>query len=334
MASVMLVFSRRPLLALLTALAPAAACADAFDPLPTYNQNPLTQIYGLPAFDAPRLLPPGELQTRISFEAGSFFFMEQRDAETLTLDGEAHRSALTVKYATPGGEWGIEIPYLSHSGGFLDSFIEGWHEALGLPDGGREAAPRDLLRYIYTRNGTDLVRITDRTGGIGDVRLLAGWALPAADTADLSLRVSLKLPTGDAAQLHGSGAADLAAWLSAGCAAARCTGAWRWNAAAGALVLGRGDVLPEQQRRFAAFAGVGAGWRAWEPVVLKAELRAHSALYRGTELAPLGKTAMQLILGGTWIVNKETALDVAVSEDIRVHTAPDVSMLVSLRTSF
>lgn len=326
-------FVHRLSFALLTALAPAVY-ADAFDPLPTYNQNPFTQIHGFPAFDAPRLLGPGERQVRVSFEAASYFFVEQRGAEALTLDGETHRSAITVKSGTSDGEWGIEIPYLSHSGGFLDSFIEGWHETFGLPDGGREAAPRDLLRYIYARNGAELIRITDRTGGIGDVRLLAGWALPAGDAIDASLRAMLKLPTGDAEQLHGSGAADLAAWINAGCSAAACAGAWRWNVTAGALALGRGDVLPEQQRRFAVFAGAGAGWRAWTQIVLKAELRAHSALYRATDLAPLGKSAAQLILGGTWNVHKSTALDIAVSEDIRVETAPDVSVLVSLRTSF
>lgn len=326
-----------PILTIFALLIAAPAEADPFDPLPTYNQSPFAQLYGLPNPGAARLLDGGKVQTRVTLEAASHFISAGTATEQLLLDGETHRVAVTIKYGSGYGsgaaEWGVEIPYLSHSGGFLDSFIEGWHDFFGLPEGGRPETARDQLRYVYQRSGSERLRLTRATRGVGDVRLLAAWALPAPET-DVVLRASLKLPTGNAGELRGSGAADLAVWVAAGCAPRHCTGAWRWNTSAGALALGRGDVLPEQQRRLAAFGSFGGGWRAWSSIVLKAELRAHTALYRDTELAPLGSTAWQLTLGGTWIVGRETMIDVAVSEDIRVDTAPDASFLLSLRTHF
>lgn len=312
-------------------LVPSLSFAGSFDPLPTYNQSPLVQIFGLPAPDAPRLLVPGQSQTRITFEAANNFIHRQNGAESLVLDGETHRTALTVKYGAGDTEWGVEIPYISQSGGFLDSFISNWHDVFDLPRGGRNESPFDQLDYTYRRDGVDRLRITRASRGIGDIRLLAGWQLPFRNTTDVALRASLKLPTGNAAELHGSGAADIALWLSLGCS---CSGTLGWNASAGALVLGHGDVLPDAQRRFVGFGGAGFGWRIVEPIVLKAELRAHSPFYGDTHLAPLGSTAVELVLGGTWRVDKRTALDLAVSEDARVETAPDVSLLISLRTNF
>lgn len=322
-----------PTLPILALLVPMSSGADAFDPLPTYNQNPFALIYGLPSPDAPRLIGRGELHARVTLESASHFYSAGDASEQLVIDGETHRTAVTIKYGSGTAEWGIEVPYLSHSGGFMDSFIDGWHDFFGLPDGGRAAAVRDELRYVYARDGTDRLRLTQAARGVGDARLLAAWPVAGGNT-DMAVRASLKLPTGDAAELRGSGAADFALWVASGCAAARCGGAWRWNANAGALALGRGDVLPDQQRRLAAFGGIGGGWRAWRAIVLKAELRAHTPFYDGTQLAPLGTSALQLILGGSFDLPADTVIDVAVSEDIRVNTAPDVSFLFSVRARF
>ncbi|HEX9811692.1 MAG TPA: DUF3187 family protein [Burkholderiales bacterium] len=315
-------------------IAPTPSFADWFDPLPTFNQSPLAQIYGLPTPDAARVLNRGQYQARVSLEAANNFLSVTSANESLELDGETHRASVVFKTATANGEWGIEIPYLSHSGGSLDDFIDDWHQFLGLPRGGRENAPVGRLQFIYTRDGVDRLRVTDASSGIGDIRLLAGWKQPDRDTTDRTLRASLKLPTGNAAQLHGSGAADFALWLSAACAIRSCGGTVAWNAHAGALLLGRGDVLSEQQRRLVAFGGGGLAYRPWQPTVFKAELRAHSPFYRGTSLKPLGVSSFQLILGGTLIVGEDVAVDIGVTEDIRSETAPDVSLLLSIRANF
>src|SRR5690606_33387262 len=112
--------------------------------------------------------------------------------------------------------------------GFLDGLVEEWHEALGMPQSGRDALPRDRLRFFYARGSRALVDLRDATGGVGDVRLLAAWPLVQRERLATSLRASLKLPTGDAGRLLGSGAADLALSLAAGCG--RCGARRGWHA--------------------------------------------------------------------------------------------------------
>jgi Protein of unknown function (DUF3187) len=327
----MLIASLRRTIFVFVLLGCAPAFADWLDPLPTYNQSPLVQIFGLPAPGPARVLAPGRWRTRVSVDLANNFLFNQAGTESITLDGETHRTTLAVKRGTASAEWGIEIPYVSLSGGFLDSFIGNWHDVFGLPQGGRDGAPPDQLNFLYERDGVTRLRITQASRGIGDVRLTAGWQLPSAN--DMALRASLKLPTGDATELHGSGAPDFALWLATACASTACRTVG-WTGSGGAVLLGSGDVLPAQQRRLVAFGGAGLAYRPWQPIVFKVDLRVHSPFYRDTSLRPLGVTAFQVILGGTWIVDESTAIDIGVTEDVRADTAPDVSLLISLRANF
>ncbi len=327
--------TRRWTAVLLISFFPFPSSADDFAPLAITNQSPLIQIYGLPTLGGPRLLKGGQLEVGLGFETASNFFSGATASETLLLDGETHRTALTVRYGTNQAEWGIEVPYLSHSGGFMDSFIENWHDTFGMPNGGRDQAPRNRLAYIYQRNGSDLLRFTQATRGVGDVRLYGAWPSRVDRGAvDIALRSSLKLPTGKSSELLGSGATDLAVWLSIGCSATACPGSLRWTAGGGVLWLGQGDILPDMQRSLVAFGGVGLAWRAMAPVVLKADLLAHSPFYADSALKPLDASTVQLLLGGTWNITARTALDVGLSEDLRLYTAPDVSLLIGLRATF
>src|SRR5256885_11079924 len=92
----------------------AARGAD-FDPLPTFDLSPLSDIFGLPAIGNARLLAPGKRDVRLSAQAANNFFAGTSGSETLLLDGETHRTTLAVDYGTNFGEWGIEVPYLTHS---------------------------------------------------------------------------------------------------------------------------------------------------------------------------------------------------------------------------
>jgi hypothetical protein len=323
------------LVAATLAVASFTSYADNFDPLPANDLSPLVQIYGLPSLGRSRMLAPDKLEVRLSAEAASHFFSAANDFESLFLDGETHRVALAVAYGAISGEWGIEVPYLSHSGGFLDSFIDTWHDTFGFPDGGRNAFPKNDLAYLYRRNGVDRLQITGATRGVGDVRLLGGWRMSADQNSwDAALRASLKLPTGDSATLHGSGAADFALWIVAGCARAACPESTAWTIAGGVVGVGRGDVLPELQRRVVPFGGATLAWQIWQPIILKAQLLAHGPFYKGSELKPLNATSVQFVLGTTLNFTERTALDIGVSEDLNVHTAPDVTLLVNLRSNF
>jgi len=225
----------------------------------------------------------------------------------------------------------VQIPYINHDGGSLDRFIEGWHSTFGLPKGGRNTAPRNQLRYFYQRNGVTRLSLVNATSGIGDVRLTAGWQWPdAGNDTRLAIRSSLSLPTGDSDQLQGSGAMEAALW-----AIADRTRRWfdypgSIFGGGGLLLMGKGDVLADQQRRIAAFASVGAGVQVLPWMTLKLQADVNSPFYDGSDLRQINATAVQLLMGGDVRLAKNVRLDVMVGEDLTVRASPDVVFHLAL----
>ena len=302
-------------------------------PFDTTEQNPFAQIYGLPSIGPAKVLDAGKSEWRTSADLANYYAFDSRNAEQITVDGETRRFVLAMRRgAGEGSEWGFELPYVRQSGGGLDHFIERWHEFGGFPNGGREFAPRDRLLIEYQRNGVPLVLLQDAGEGPGDVKLFAARRL-ASDAPDLALRAALKLPTGDSAGLRGSGAADAALWLSAACGDAQCRGPFAWYAGLGLLYAGRGDVLPQQQRRWIPFGGFGVMWRLTQDFAFKAEIDGHDAFYRDSSLRELN-SAMQGLFGGSWRIGRNRSVDFAIGEDVKVSSTPDAQFHIAWRASY
>ncbi len=309
-------------------LLPSTAQARPVTPFFTFNQSPLVQLYGLPAIGEARILDPGEQRYRLQADIASNYTVGRKGGESILLDGETTR--LTLAFSGHGGrnfEWGLAIPYVSHSGGMLDGFIRQWHDVFGLPQGGRAEAADDVLDYRYVRDGQTLIGQTQEGEGVGDVRLSGGWQLrrPGADdNSALALRASLKLPTGDSTLLHGSGGTDLALWLTGAYGGYGLGPSASVYGGFGALLMNQGDVLPQQQRSYVPFGSLGAGAWVLPRLSLKLQLDFNGAIYRDSGLAQLGDDSLQLSMGGSLRLAKHTRIELAVVEDVAVATAPDV----------
>jgi hypothetical protein len=311
----------------------AAAQGVETRPFDTTEQNPFAQIYGLPSIGPAKVLAAGETEWRASADLANSFTNDAVGNEQIAIDGETRRFVLAMRRgAGEGYEWGFELPYVRQSGGGLDHGIERWHAFGGFPNGGREFSPRNRLLIEYRKNGVPLVLVQDPGEGPGDVKLFAARQL-ASDSPDLALRAALKLPTGDASGLRGSGAADAALWLSSACGELQCRGAFAWFAGAGLLYAGTGDVLPEQQRHLIAFAGFGVLWRATQDFAFKVEIDGHDAFYRDSPLKQMNSAA-QGLFGGTWRISRAHSLDFALAEDIKVNSVPDVQLHVAWRARY
>ena len=325
----------RRLLTLACAVAaPAAAGSADVIPLYSFNQSPLVQIYGLPALGEARVLGRGEANVSLRLQVANNFTGPLNPTEQLMLDGETHRLTLMTRQGFANGyEWGIELPYVSHSGGFMDNFIEHWHRWFGLPQGGRPGTPPNLIDYRYTRDGIDLVRVTQSTAGLGDIRLSGAVQLGNPGERLVALRGSLKFPTGDSDQLLGSGSTDLAMWLSMA-PTPSAEDVWSGYGGGGILMMTEGDVLPQQHRNYVAFGSVGLAFRIIPSVTLNAQLDAHSPFYRGSEFRQLSAYAIQGLLGGSWEFSPRKYLELSVSEDLIVNTSPDFVFNMSLTVPF
>ncbi len=88
-------------------------------------------------------------------------------SERLWIDGETYRRSLALRHGVGDGwDCTIEVSAVSHNAGLFDGFIENWHSVFGLPQGGRDEAPRDRLRIAWVREGHARVGI-DRASACG-----------------------------------------------------------------------------------------------------------------------------------------------------------------------
>jgi hypothetical protein len=316
------------------------ACADTSHsqevrPLYSFNQSPLIQIYGLPALGGAQVLAPNQQNFTFRLQIANNFSGGKHDSESIILDGETHRLTLAWHQGLADEvEWGFELPYLTHGGGFLDSTIESWHNNLGLPQGGRTDVSRNQTDFRYTRDGVDLIHLTHPVSGYGDARLLAGKQIEMNKTLgidSMALRASLKLPTGQSSELRGSGSTDLALWVSV--VTTPVPDAWNLYGGGGILLMTEGKVLPQQQRHQVSFGTLGIS-RKYSNIALNAQLDAHSPFYHDSHMRPLGTYAAQGLVGLIWEVSPRRFLEFSASEDIVADTSPDVAFNLSLTLPF
>lgn len=304
-------------------------------PLYNFNQSPFVQIYGLPALGQARVLSKNETNVSVQLQVANNSTAALNNAERLMLDGETHRLTLITRQGfADGHEWGIELPYVSHGGGFMDDFIERWHQTFGLPGGNRSAIAPNQINYRYARDGADLVRVTQSTAGVGDIRLSGAVQLSHDPGGKMvALRGSLKFPTGDSAALLGSGGTDLALWLSI--APDTSSGEpWYGYGGGGILLMTKGDVLPHQQRNYVAFASAGLSLRIIPSLTLNAQLDAHSPFYGGSGFRQLSANAAQGLLGVSWEFLPRKYLALSFAEDLTVDASPDFVFNLSMSFSF
>lgn len=314
---------------------PPVAAATEIVPFESTNQSPLVQIYGLPGTGNGGLLPQGRTEMRMQVALASNYADRENSRERVILDGETTRFTLAARYGLlPRMEIGIKIPYISHSGGFLDGFLEGYHGLFGFPNGGRDQAPKNRLRYRYRYDGVDKIRIDSSGSGIGDLQLTTAFPLFEEKNQGMTLNAALKLPTGDSDQLRGSGSTDLSLWLHERIGGAFAAGSWTSYGSAGILFMTAGKVLPDQQKRWVGFGSLGIGWAPLNWLSFKLQTDAHTPFFSGSDLKEVAANAVQLIAGGTISFSDRLALDIGVSEDLIVNTSPDVVFYFTLRARF
>lgn len=323
---------------LLSLLTPPAHALE-IEPFRTNNRSPLLQIFGLPAETSATLVPAGHWQGSLTQDIASSYSTGNTATDKVLLDGELYRWTLAARYGvTDSLELGLELPFVLQGGGFLDGFIIDWHKFWGLPQGGRDTAPKNRLNYRYTKNGVQQLAMSHASGGIGDISLLAGYKLleqqTDSDHDTLAIRAQLKLPTGDSSSLLGSGSTDIALFLTGSMNRRTEWGTLGIYGSAGGIVTSDGTILKQQRQNLAGFGTAGAGWAPADWISFKLQCNFNTPLYASSSLPELGQTAVLLTMGGTLKLPGNYLLDIGLGEDIAVATAPDVSFHLGLSRRF
>lgn len=305
----------------MVALLAATPLAQAAEFFPVFNQGALQRSATLPALGAAQVSAVGATERSVAIDLTTEYYSDSNARESVLEDGESARIAFGWRAGfAEDWEWNVEVPVLVLGGGFMDRIVEDWHDFFGLPNGGRELAPRNRYEYRYVRDGVTLLDVTDAGTQLGDVRAGLGWQW----RQNTAVRAQLKLPTGDGARL-GGGNLGGALWLDHALDLGPDS---RWSAtvSAGASASATSDVLPQLQNRAAAFGGAGLAWRAFERVSFATQLYAHTALFKDSELDGLRNPGLQFVLGTTWHAAPGVDLRLAFQEDPIVSSSPDFSL--------
>lgn len=298
------------------------------------NHNPFLQVFGLPAFQTATLSVEGETDYALSLDLANNADFGDSDTENLLIDGESYFLTLSARRRI--SDWleiGADIPLVTHNGGFMDGGIKKWHDMFGMSNTKRRGAD-DQLRYLYQANGSTLYELSSSASGIGDIQLTA--AMPLREQSEhgfaLTLRSSIKLPTGDDKQLTGSGAVDFTTALYASDTGTLLGRPFGMSGFAGALLLGEGDVLSTLQRDVVPFGGVSVSWWFAQRVSLSAQVQAQGA-YFDSAIEELGGSTIQLDVGFTWRPPAaKTCWKFAVVEDIQADATTDFALHFGIDT--
>lgn len=297
--------------------------------LAIHDLNPLLSGFELPVALPSAGVEPSHTELNVQFDIANTSLDQRAGNEHLVVDAEIHRWQLTVNHAI-NAQFSVmaEVPYQSVSGGSLDGFIENFHHAFGLPNGNRANWPRDRLFVSYENNGRTSYQFNRDSGSIGDATLRAGWHVDLAARHATSLWLSVKLPTGDALDLTGSGSADAALSLAA---SQLPTASLTSYEQISITWLGSGERMSSQQERVAWNGTAGIEWSLASQLSVLAQLDAHSRVFdSGTRL--LG-SSIQLSFGPRYrTTHWQTTL--TMSEDLAVDTAPDVQFQLRVGYAF
>jgi Protein of unknown function (DUF3187) len=308
-----------------------AATATAHSaPFPTRDQNPLLAGFGLPTAMPARIPDAERWSLAADLNWGSTSLLQIAPDEGLIVDAETRELRVDLQRSLGHGlALQLQVPYRYTGAGELDGFIDDWHDFFGLPEGERSQLPEDWLRIAYQREGTVLVDIDSSRSGLADITASLAFGLASSATTSAAAWVSIKLPTGDANELTGSGATDASVALSA---THRFGERWEGFGQAAVTWLGDGELLPAQQRSVVWSGMAGIAWRAVRGLHLKAQIDAHTAVF-DSGLDFLGEGVL-LTVGGDYRFDSGWRLEVGVSEDIAVETSPDVVLIMGVHRDY
>jgi len=255
--------------------------------------------------------------------------VDSNSNEDIYLDYEAYRFNLSYQYGLDDN-WNLklDVPLIYQSGGNFDSAIDSWHEFWGMPRGNRPFVEHNQYDIQYAYQSQTLVDLNEASTTLGDIQIAVARSIVENNATSMSLWASLKLPTGDEDKLTSNGATDVSAWLALN---QQLSNKWLINLNAGAVVPGTNNYKNIPLSDHALYGHAMLGWLVTDNINLKLQLQGHTSYFDQSRLKILGDTYF-LTFGGTITINQCNQLDLAFSEDIKVDSSPDASLIISWRS--
>ncbi|MBU4485181.1 DUF3187 family protein [bacterium] len=197
------------ILIITTATVAEAKEYPSFGPLNCRNQSPLYLQFVNLVPDDTRVLEKNQMEVRIDSAYSNIYERTVSNTHDWIADMELWRIGIDASYGLGKNfEVGIEIPFLHLEGGFLDEFVQDYHNAFGFPNGGRQWVANGDFNYRLSETaGNTIYQINQEDFNLGDITFRfkhhlydEGKRAPA-----VAYTFYFKLPTGQDSQGLGSG---------------------------------------------------------------------------------------------------------------------------------
>ncbi len=288
-------------------------------PLHYKNQFPLFLHTNAPTIESAKLSNRG-LSISLSYSS----INEIRYSENWSLGLDMEISTLTIMYNKTINdliELSLGIPIHSFHSGFMDDFINSYHNTFDFPDYGRSKRPTNEFLYEVKRNGKILIKGKNGKIDVGDVRFSAKTELFSNDPA-ISIRGDLELPTGEAKSGFGNESIDGALTLLID----KDLGQYfKLYSNTGVVFPGNLNAYEKLDLKTYFFGAAAIEYTLSKSLTIPINLYIQSSPYPHTGIRQIDNASIQLAVGGRYSFNN-SHLELSFAEDINTSGAPDFSI--------
>ena len=226
-------------------------------------------------------------------------------------------------------ELGIDVPVISFNSGFIDGFLNGYHNAFGFPDYGRSNRPDNEFLYEVKRKGDIVVRGENGYSGIGDIKLTTKKPLLKGDPA-ISVKGDMEIPTGDAKTGFGNGGIDAGIALLID---KNLNEIFKSYFTIG--IVFPGDLKAYERVDSREFIHCGAAVKAalWNNISLLGQIFVQGSPFPETGISSVDRTAVLLSFGGRYY-SGNNSFEASFTEDPNTSGAPDFTLNFSFKRRF
>ena len=299
----------------------------AFDgPLQVKNQFPLFMYGNVPYLETASI----ETSFAAIFSYSSVYLIKNSSEWSAGLDMEI--AELSLRFRKSFGdfiEFGVDLPIVSFTSGFMDGLLNSYHDTFGFPDYGRSRRPDNTFLYEVRRNGYLVVRGENGRIGLGDMKFSVKTTAVKGDPA-ISMRGDFEFPTGDAESGYGNGSFDAGISLLIDKTLSEKVKTY----------INLGFVLPGDFRGYERvdleeFIHAGAALEAMgrKDISIIGQVFIQGSPFPKTGITQVDRTAVLLSIGGRYY-SGNNSLQFSLTEDLNTAGAPDVTFNFTFKRNF
>ncbi len=278
-------------------------------------------------FEPYRDAAPGRWVMSLALDYATTIEDNQLPAATYLLDSELLRLGLAARRDIgPRTFLLAEAEVRGAYAGFLDGFLEWYHNLLGLEIPERERRPRDEFLYAVAPPGREPLRAEPSDLFLGDTRVGAGvrWSPHFQSIA------SVTLPTSTGPEGYGRGVASVSLLNTVRASLARRL-VYEGSLSAGYTAAH--GTLAGLQREVMVSASSGLRWVFWGSQSLYGNFFYHSPYYERTTLPSLDRRELSFDFGWILTTGEGSEWRVGMTEDLEPG-GPAIDLVFRFATTF